>query len=39
VRFWEEIPNRAEEAAWVRVAVADLEDFFSDIATLGRPAI
>ncbi|MGA2286038.1 MAG: hypothetical protein ABSG55_07210 [Dehalococcoidia bacterium] len=39
VRFWEEIPNRAEEAAWSRVAIADLEDFFSDVATLGRPAI
>lgn len=39
VRFWEAIPNRGDEAAWVRVAVADLQDFFSDIATLGRPAI
>ena len=36
--FWTHIPNSHEELPWIESTIADLPDFFDDVATIGRPA-
>jgi len=39
LEFWRNVPGRQSELPWIMTNIADLADYFADVATLGRPAI